>query len=233
MLLSPADASPLRHWPEADRPRERLLRHGAAALTDAELLAILLRTGGRGKSAVALARELLAGANHSVARLLTSDPGRLMQMAGLGPARATTLAVIVELGRRVLTEKMQSTVLLNNPEMVREYLGLTMRGLEHEVFVAVFLNTQHRLIQAEQMFKGTLTQTAVYPREVLKRALALNAASVIIAHNHPSGQPRPSDADLVMTRAIQHALACVDIRMLDHVIVAGNHQYSFSAHGHL
>ena len=215
----PLDGAPLAQWPEAERPRERLLRHGAEALSSAELLAILLRTGTRGQSAVGLAR------------LLSTEPTQLMRMEGLGPARATTLAVVIELARRVAREQMEQNTLLDNPDAVREYLGLTLRGLEHEAFVALFLNSQHRLITADMMFRGTVNQTAVYPREVLKHALKFNAAAVILSHNHPSGNPEPSEADLSLTRTLQAVLGQVDIRVLDHIIVAGSQQYSFAQHG--
>ena len=227
----PLDGAPLAQWPEAERPRERLLRHGAEALSSAELLAILLRTGTRGQSAVGLALQLLNRSNRSLTRLLSTEPAQLMRMEGLGPARATTLAVDIELARRVAREQMEQNTLLDNPEAVREYLGLTLCGLEHEAFVALFLNNQHRLITADMMFRGTVNQTAVYPREVLKHALKLNAAAVILSHNHPSGHPEPSDADLSLTRTLQAVLGQVDIRVLDHIIVAGNQQYSFSQHG--
>ena len=231
--LQLTDTSPLRHWPERERPRERLLRHGAAALSDAELLAILLRTGDRGQSAVALAKQLLADSGTSLSRLLTTEPEQLMRMDGLGPARATTLAVVVELARRVLVEKMEDSILINSPEIVKEYLGITLRGLAREVFVVIFLNAQHRLIRADQLFAGTLAQTPVFPREVVKRALELNAAAVILAHNHPSGLPTPSEADRILTRTLQTALGHVDVRVLDHIIVAGGQHHSFSVHGEL
>ena len=178
-----------------------------------------------------LALQLLNRSNRSLTRLLSTEPAQLMRMEGLGPARATTLAVVIELARRVAREQMEQNTLLDNPDAVREYLGLTLRGLEHEAFVALFLNSQHRLITADMMFKGTVNQTAVYPREVLKHALKLNAAAVILSHNHPSGHPEPSDADLSLTRTLQAVLGQVDIRVLDHIIVAGNQQYSFSQHG--
>ena len=222
---------PLKDLPADCQPREKLLTKGAGTLTDAELLAILLRTGTRGQSAVGLALQLLNQSNRSLTRLLSTEPAQLMRMVGLGPARATTLAVVIELARRVAREQMEQNTLLDNPDAVREYLGLTLRGLEHEAFVALFLNSQHRLITADMMFRGTVNQTAVYPREVLKHALKLNAAAVILSHNHPSGHPEPSDADLSLTRTLQAVLGQVDIRVLDHIIVAGSQQYSFSQHG--
>lgn len=228
-----AGSSPLSSWPQTERPRERRLRHGAAALSNAELLAILLRSGTRGHSAVTLGLQLLANSQDSLSRLLSTDPARLMRMDGLGPARATTLAVVIELAHRALREQMQTQILLNQPAIVQDYLGLRLRGLSREVFLVLFVNTQHRLIETDTLFSGTLNQTAVYPREVLKRALDLNAAAVILAHNHPSGQPEPSQADIRLTRTLRDALAQVDIRVLDHIIVAGERQYSFALHNML
>lgn len=220
----------LKDWPDAERPRERLLSRGAAALSNAELLAILLRTGTRGQSAVALATRLLAD-NGSLGGLLSIEPARLVRQPGLGPARACTLAVILELARRVSLESLAELPLLDNPAAVQEYLGLLLRGRCQEVFVVLFVNSQHRLIQADELFRGTLNQTAVYPREVVRRALELNAAAVILAHNHPSGYPEPSAADRNLTCSLQNALGQLDIRVLDHIIVAGHRQYSFARHG--
>ncbi|MDO4904641.1 MAG: DNA repair protein RadC [Lautropia sp.] len=225
------DAAPvLRDWPDAERPRERLLSRGAAALSNAELLAILLRTGTRGQSAVSFAVRLLADSG-SLGALLSTDPGQLLRRHGMGPARASTLAVILELARRVSLENLAEQPLLNDPGAVQDYLGLLLRGRNQEVFVAIFVNSQHRLIQADELFRGTLNQTAVYPREVIKRALDLNAAALILAHNHPSGHPEPSAADRTLTRTLQNALGQLDIRVLDHIIVAGTRQYSFAQHG--
>lgn len=225
------DATPLRHWPECERPRERLLQQGAAALSNAELLAILLRTGTRGQSAVAFAKQLLNASGSSLTRLLSMEPARLMRHQGLGPARATTLAVVIELARRVSMETLRSSTVLDNPGAVHDYLALTLRAQTREVFLVMFLNNQHTLIQTDVLFTGTLNQTAVYPREVLKRAIELNAAAVILAHNHPSGHPEPSAADKALTRKLQHLLGEVDIRVLDHIIVAASQQFSFSRQG--
>lgn len=223
--------APLNQWPESERPRERLLQHGAQALSNAELLAILLRTGARGQSAVAMAMQLLAEHDRSLSRLLSSPPARLMRRHGLGPARATTLAVVTELARRAVCEQLTQTSVLDSPAAVRDYLALSLRGESREVFLALFVNSQHRLIQADVLFTGTLNQTAVYPREVLRRAIELNAAALILAHNHPSGHPEPSAADRTLTLTLKEVLAQVDIRVLDHIIVAAEQQYSFARHG--
>ena len=226
-----APAQPLRCWPESERPRERLLQQGAGALSNAELLAILLRTGSRGQSAVTLAMQLLAGHDDSLVRLLSRSPGQLMRHHGLGPARASTLAAVIELARRATHEQLQAQAVLDNPAAVHDYLALTLRGQAREVFMALFVNTQHRLIRADVLFTGTLNQTAVYPREVLRRAIELDAAAVILAHNHPSGHPAPSAADKALTRTLQTVLGQVDIQVLDHIIVAASQQFSFARQG--
>jgi DNA repair protein RadC len=208
-------------WPEGERPRERLLALGAQALSDAELLAIFLRVGIRGKSAVDLARELLGRFDNSLARLVQASPRDLAKLPGLGPAKATQLAATVELSRRALAEDMKSRDLLGSPTAVRNWLRLQLAALPHEVFGALWLDAQNRLILWEELFRGTLTQTSVYPREVVKRALANNAAAVILAHNHPSGVAEPSAADESLTRNLKESLALVEVRVLDHFIVAG------------
>lgn len=227
----PVMASPLRRWPEGERPRERLIQQGAEALSNAELLAILLRTGSRGQSAVGLAMQLLTDHGESLARLLSLSATQLMRRHGLGPARATTLAAVIELARRASHEQLQENAVLDNPEAVRDYLALTLRGQVREVFMVLFVNTRHRLIQADALFTGTLNQTTVYPREVLRRAIELDAAAVILAHNHPSGHPAPSAADRTLTRTLQTVLSQVDIQVLDHIIVAGGRQFSFAREG--
>lgn len=222
----------LADWPTAERPRERLLRHGVAALSDAELLAVFLRTGTPGRDAVELARGCLA-AFGSVTGLLKAAPGAFCAVPGLGPARYAQLQAVVELARRALHETLQREPLLTSPAIVRDYLTRTIGAKPHEVFMALFLDAQHRLLAAEEMFRGTLAQTSVHPREVVKRALQLNAAAVVFAHNHPSGLAEPSRADELVTTALASALALVDIRTLDHFIVAGHGVYAFSEHGKL
>lgn len=216
-------------WPLAERPRERLLAHGAAVLSDAELLAIFLRTGIPGKSAVELARELLANLN-GLGGLLAS-PENLQNIKGLGPAKIAQLAAVMEVARRCLKEDLRSASALTSPGAVRDYLRLAISSREHEVFVCLWLDAQHRVIASEELFRGTLTQTSVYPREIVKAGLKANAAAVIFAHNHPSGVAQPSQADELLTRNLKEALSLVDIKVLDHFIVAGHQTLSFAERG--
>ncbi len=223
---------PITEWPEQERPRERLLAQGPAALSDAELLAIFLRVGVTGKSAVDLARDLIARF-HNLHGLFSASREDLCAVHGIGEAKYVQLQAVLEMAKRALNEEIQVTDSLNSPAAVRNYLKLTLARRPHEVFVAVFLTAQNRVIAVEEMFQGTLTQTSVYPREVVKRALAHNAASVIFAHNHPSGEPQPSQADRALTRALAEALALVDVRVLDHFIVAPGATVSFAEQGML
>jgi len=215
-------------WPAAERPRERLLTHGASALSDAELLAVFLRTGVRGKSAVELGRELIA-VSGGLAGLLRA--GGAAPVKGLGPAKSAQLSAVLEVARRCLGEEIRAGSALTSPGSVRDFLRLSLAAREHEVFVAIFLDSQHRVLRSEELFRGTLGQTSVYPREVVKAALAANAAAVIFAHNHPSGVAQPSRADELLTRCLKDALALVDVKVLDHFIVAGNHCLSFAERG--
>lgn len=220
----------ITQWPEHERPRERLLAQGAAALSDAELLAIFLRIGMKGKSAVDLARELVNtfGNLHG---LFSATKVQLCAINGIGEAKYVQLQAVLEMARRALGEQMKTADALSSPQAVRDYLKLTLARLPHEVFVAVFLTAQNRVIAVEELFRGTLTQTSVYPREIVKRSLAHNAASVIFAHNHPSGEASPSQADRSLTKALADALALVDIRVLDHFIVAPGASLSFAEQG--
>jgi DNA repair protein RadC len=220
---------PISEWPEAERPRERLLALGAAPLSDAELLAVLLRTGMQGKSAVELARELLARFG-GIAGLLGAGAA-LEEIKGLGSAKRAQLAAAIELARRSLHEDLKSAAVLTSPGAVRDYLRLALGGREHEVFVCIWLDAQHRVAQTEELFRGTLTQTSVYPREVVKAALSANAAAVIFAHNHPSGVAQPSQADELLTRNLKEALSLIDVKVLDHFIVAGSQAISFAERG--
>lgn len=215
-------------WPLSERPRERLLAQGAAALSDAELLAVFLRTGVRGKSAVELGRELLA-VSGGLSALVRAGNGR--RVKGLGPAKHAQLAAVLEVARRCLGEDLRAGSALTSPGSVRDYLRVSLGAREHEVFVVILLDAQHRVIRAEELFRGTLGQTSVYPREVVKAVLAANAAAVIFAHNHPSGVAQPSQADELLTRSLKDALALVDVKVLDHFIVAGNHCLSFAERG--
>lgn len=214
--------------PIAERPRERLAARGPAALTDAELVALVLGTGVRGASALDLAHAALAR-HGGVSGLISA--GARTRTRGFGIARYAQLAAGVELARRAARETLARGETLTSPEAVRDYLRLTLAALQHEVFVGLFLDSQHRLIAAEELFRGTLAQTSVYPREVVKGALALNAAAVIFAHNHPSGVAEPSRADELLTQSLKSALALVDVRTLDHFIVAGGDVVSFAERG--
>ena len=216
-------------WPVAERPRERLLAEGAGTLSDAELLAVLLRTGVRGKSAVELARELLTRFG-GVGSLLGAGKA-LLGIKGLGEAKSAQLSAAMELARRSLGERLREGAALTSPGAVRDYLRLALGGRQHEVFVCLWLDAQHRVISFQESFRGTLTQTSVYPREIVKAALAANAAAVIFAHNHPSGVAQPSQADELLTRNLKEALGLVDVKVLDHFIVAGSQALSFAERG--
>jgi DNA repair protein RadC len=210
-----------------ERPRERLLARGARALSDAELVAILLRTGLRGKSAIELADDLIRKFG-SMAKMLESD---LRGIKGLGPAKTAQFAAALEILRRSLEEKLKERSPLTSPGAVRDYLRLTLGRKDEEIFVCIWLDAQHKVVGVEEAFRGTLTQTSVYPREIVKKALARNAAAVIFAHNHPSGVAQPSQADELLTRNLKEALALVEVKVLDHFIVAGNQAISFAERG--
>lgn len=217
-------------WPADQRPREKLLAQGPAALSDAELVALFLRTGIAGKNAVELARELI-GVCGGLNGLLSVDRTALAHVRGLGSAKLAQLAAVLELARRCLGEQLRNGTPLNSPSAVRDYLRLALGSREHEVFLALFVDAQHRVLCAEELFRGTLTQTSVYPREVVKAALRANAAAVIFAHNHPSGVAQPSQADELLTRSLKDALALVEVKVLDHFIVAGRQTLSFAERG--
>lgn len=213
-----------------ERPRERLLALGAAALTDAELLAVMLRTGVAGRPVLGLAQDLLARFGGAGA-LLAARLDDMRRQPGVGPARAAEFKAMVEFVRRSLVEEAATRDVLTSPEAVRDYLRLTLAPLPYEAFMALFLDSQNRLLTARELFRGTLSQTSVYPREVVKAALADNAAGVIFAHNHPSGVAEPSRADELLTSSLKQALALVDIRTLDHFVVAGSRVVSFAERG--
>ena len=217
-------------WPLDDRPREKLLAKGPQALSDAELVAIFLRTGIKGRSAVDLARDQLTRFG-SLSALAGACHESVCAEPGLGPAKYAQLQAALEIAKRTLREKLNAGVSMSAPGAVRDYLRLMLHGRPHEVFVAVFLDAQHRVVAAEELFRGTLTQTRVYPREVVKRALHFNAAAIIFAHNHPSGVAEPSRADEALTAALKQALALVDVRVLDHFVVAGDGALSFAERG--
>ncbi len=217
-------------WPEGERPREKLLQRGASSLSDAELLAIFLRTGVVGKSAVDLARDLITRFGN-LTQMFSASEKDFCAIHGMGQAKYVQLQAVLEMARRALREEMKSGSALTSPRAVRDYLQLLLRGRMQEVFMALFLDAQHRVIASEELFAGTLTQTSVYPREVVKRALHHNAAALILAHNHPSGVAEPSHADQALTDALKQALALVEVRVLDHFIVAGEGCLSFAERG--
>ncbi len=217
-------------WPAKERPREKLLIHGPAALSDAELLAIALRSGTPGKSAVDLARELLAEFG-GLRALLEADQRRFCQSRGLGPAKYVLLQAVLEMGRRHLEEGLQRGAALSNPHDTRSYLTARLRGYPHEVFACLFLDNRHRIIRYQELFRGTIDGANVHPREVVRQAISHNAAAVIFAHNHPSGVAEPSRADERLTHRLRDALALVDVRVLDHFVVGDGPAVSFVERG--
>ncbi|MBK6713806.1 MAG: DNA repair protein RadC [Burkholderiales bacterium] len=220
----------MKDLPAELRPREKLLRQGPAALADAELLALLLRTGTAGLGVLQMAQQLLDG-HGGISGLLRAEPDRLARVKGLGPAKRAELQAVLELARRALSAELAQRPVFDSPQAVRDYLKLQLADLSHEVFAVLFLDAQHRLVAYEPMFRGTLTQTSVYPREVLKRALDHNAAAVLLAHNHPSGVAEPSRADEYLTQTLKTALALVDVRVLDHFVVGRGEIVSFAERG--
>ena len=217
-------------WPEDERPREKLQARGASALSDAELLAIFLRTGVQGRSAVDLARDLLTRFG-GLRELVAATPAEFCEAKGLGPAKYTQLQAVMEMARRVLAQELKERPALSDPAATRRYLVSWLRHREREVFAALFLDSQHHVIATEELSQGTLDAASVYPREVVKRALALGAAAVIFAHNHPSGVAEPSSADRVLTERLRQALALVDVRVLDHFVVGEGPPTSFAERG--
>ena len=217
-------------WPLDDRPREKLIAKGADALSDAELVAIFLRTGVRGRSAVDLARDALTRFG-SLSALFAADARALTQVSGLGTAKYAQLQAVLEMARRALREKLERGCALSSPQTVRDYLRLKLQERPHEVFVGVFLDAQNRVLAVEELFRGTLTQTSVYPREVVKRALHYNAAALIFAHNHPSGIAEPSRSDEALTQALKQALSLVDVKVLDHFVIGAGAAMSFAERG--
>lgn len=221
---------PITDWPDAERPREKLLQRGSGALSDAELLAIFLRTGVKGKTAVDLARELLQEYG-SLRALLGADFDRFSRSPGLGSAKFALLQAVLEMARRHLQEELVRGNALTSPDLTRRYLASQLRIHDFEVFACLLLDNQHRIIRFEELFRGTIDGASVYPREVVKKALAYNAAAVIFAHNHPSGVAEPSEADQHITQKLKQALSLVDIRVLDHFIVGDGDAFSFAEHG--
>jgi len=219
-------------WPMGERPREKLLAQGAANLSDAELLAIFLRTGVAGKSAVDLARGLLTHFG-GLMPLLQASQKQFCSQVGIGPVKYAQLQAVLELARRHLSEQLQRDHVFTDPNAVASYLRLQLQSEARELFVGLFLDTQHRLIRYEELFKGTLDSAAVYPREIVRRALELNAGALIVAHNHPSGVAEPSRADELITHKLKASLALIDVRLLDHLIVGSGEVVSLAERGQI
>lgn len=220
----------LKDLPADARPREKLLAHGPAALADAELVALLLRTGIRGSSVLQLAQQVL-DAFGGVVGLLHASPADLQRIKGLGPAKRAEIGAVAELARRALAQQIAQRPALQSPQQLKDFLRLQLGRRTQEVFAAVFLDATHHLIRYEELFRGTLAQTSVYPREIVKRAIELQAAAVIFAHNHPSGAAEPSCADELLTQRLKSALQLVDVQVLDHVVVGESGAISFAERG--
>lgn len=220
----------LKDIPAAARPREKLLALGPAALADAELIALLLRTGLPGTSVLQLAQQLLDafGGLHG---LLQASAADLKRVKGLGPAKRAEITAVMELARRSLAQRLAQRTVLSSPQQVKDFLRLQLAHESQEVFAVMFLDVQNQLLRFEEMFRGTLSQTSVYPREVVKRALALHASAVILAHNHPSGTAEPSRADEFLTQTLKQALQLIDVRVIDHLVVGGDQAISFAERG--
>ena len=223
---------PINDWPRGERPREKLLTYGAAALSNAELLALFIQTGIRGSSAVDVARMALDQAQ-GLRGLLDLGPDRLSAISGIGPARSALLKGAVELATRYLEERIHRSDALTSPVHTSRFLRARLRSRPHEVFACLFLDSRHRVICFEEMFRGTIDGASVYPREVVKRALELNAAALIAAHNHPSGVAEPSELDHAITQKLHDALELVEVRLLDHVVIGDGEIVSFSERGWL
>jgi len=220
----------IKDWPSAERPREKLLQRGAQALSDAELLAIFLRTGVTGRTAVDLARDLL-GRFGGLRPLLTAARGDFCAVRGLGPAKYAQLHAVLEMGRRHLDETLRRGAPLTSPDLTRRFLASRLRDRPYEVFACLFLDNRHRVIEFCELFRGTVNGASVHPREVVRAALAHNAAAAILCHNHPSGVAEPSRADEQITRRLADALALIDIRVLDHIVIGDGTSVSFAERG--
>ena len=223
---------PITDWPKSERPREKLINLGANVLSDAELLAIFLRTGIKGKTAVDLARDIICHFG-GLRNLLLADKKTFCQFCGLGEAKFAQLQAVLELSRRHLKEKLQRGEYLQNPQATQDYLSARLRDLPYEVFACLFLDNQHRVIEFEILFQGTINGASVHPREVVRKTLKHNAAALILAHNHPSGIAEPSSADRHITKLLSEALALIDVRVLDHIVVGDGECVAFSERGWL
>ncbi len=220
----------IHQWPQDEQPREKLLNHGPQTLSDAELLAIFLRTGTKGKNAIELSRSLLIEFG-GLSALLGSSSEQFCQVHGVGKVTYSQLQASLELGKRYLSEAIADDPILQNPKLTRRYIASQLRHYPHEVFACLYLDSQHRVIQFKKLFHGTIDQASVYPREVVKQALQYNASAVIFAHNHPSGDAEPSQADICITERLKTALATVDIRVLDHIVVGAGQTASVAERG--
>ena len=220
----------IANWPELQRPREKLIRFGAGTLSDAELLSVFLRVGIPGKSAVELGNDLLQRFG-TLQNLVAAPLEQFVAIRGLGPAKFAQLKAVLEMTRRTLDEELRSGIRMNQRETVRDYLHLLIGSKPFETFVVMYLDVKMRLLQCEEMFRGGLYGTKVYPREVVRNALKHNAAAAILAHNHPSGDIHPSAADIDLTIQLKSTLAAVEVNLVDHFVIAGNASYSFSEHG--
>ena len=241
-MVSAPNAMPLHDLPPDSRPREKLLARGPSALSDVELLAILLRTGIQGKGVLQMAEELLTVKNNSalsnvgggfdgISGLLHATADDLKRIKGLGPAKRAELVAVLEQARRAMAQQLKERTVFADPDTIKHYLKLHLAAKGHEVFAVLFLDAQNRLVAMEEMFRGTLTQTSVYPREVAVRALHHQASAVVLAHNHPSGTVQPSRADEALTQTLKAALALLDVRVLDHIIVGPGQALSMAEKG--
>ncbi|MFV2055789.1 MAG: DNA repair protein RadC [Thiohalomonadales bacterium] len=222
----------IKEWPKHEQPRYKLLQFGADTLSDAELLAIFLRTGVRGKSAVELAGDLVRDFGN-LRRLLMADKNQFCKAKGLGEAKFVQLQAVLEMSKRHMALSLNRGESFTDPSRVKHYLRNQLRDEQQEVFAALLLDSQHRVIRFDRLFYGTIDQSAVYPREVVKRALQYNAAAIIFAHNHPSGHSEPSNADRQITQVLKDALNLVDVRVLDHIVVGDTDVVSFAERGYL
>lgn len=220
----------IKNWPENERPREKLLQHGPTFLSDAELLAVFLRTGVPGRNALDMARDMLIDFG-SLTSILRASLEEFCRRDGLGPGKYVQFQAVLELARRYMSERLAETDALTNSDLTRDYLRARLRDYSHEVFACLYLDNQHRVTAMEELFQGTIDGAAVYPREVVKRCLHNNAAAVIFAHNHPSGLAEPSQADIAITQRLKIALNTIDVRVLDHVVVGRTEVVSFAERG--